>query len=275
MHDQHRKRMRERYLKCGFDGFATHELLEFLLFYSIPRCDTNPIAHELMEHFGSLESMLEASVEELCEVQGLGPSSAMLLKLIPELMRRYAEERVVPTQRYDAVSKIAQYFVNRFIGVDHECLYMMLLNNRMNLIDCVLVSEGSVNCSAVPVRLMTEKALSKKAAAVVLAHNHPHGVAIPSGNDLDVTDMLNNTFHLIGIPLLEHLVIAEDRFMPIMKQHCGKFRCASVEGQIESCLYSSFYDVDEATWKAPPLFPRRHRDEAPNEEKGTTEDTTT
>lgn len=262
MHEHHRQRMRERFLRNGFEGFAPHEILEVMLYYSIPRVDTNGIAHDLLERFGSFKELFEASVDELITVDGVGQSTAMFLKLIPEITRRYAEEQTKPTARYDTVSKIAEYFIRRFIGVNREQLYMMLLNNRMNLIDCVLVSEGSVNCSAVPVRVMTETALMKKASSVVLAHNHPNGLAIPSGSDLDVTDHLNNSFHLLGIPLLEHLVIAEGRFMPIMKHRGGRLRRLELEGSIESGAFEKFYDVEESEWSFPPIFPPRATESA-------------
>ncbi len=257
MHDHHRQRVRERLLKGGPESFSPHEILEFILFYAIPRGDTNAIAHELLRTFGSYRGIFEASLEELTAVKGIGESSAMLLKLIPELTRRYAEEQSKPMARFNTVSSIAEFFIRRFIGVNREQLHMMLLNNRMGLIDCITVSEGSVNCSAVPVRLMTETALMKKASAVVLAHNHPNGLAIPSGSDLDVTDQLSNAFHLLGIPLVEHLVIADGRFMPIMKHHGAQMRRLELELSIESVTTERFYDVDEAQWQFPPIFPPR------------------
>ena len=254
MHEQHRERMRFRYLQSGFDGFSTHEILEMILYYAIPRGDTNGIAHQLMERFGSLNKLFEASVEELQEVPGVGLKSAILLKTMPEMLRRYANEKDDPGERFDQVSKIAQYFCRRYIGVDHECLYMMLLDNSMTLMDCTLIAEGSVNASSAPIRVMIEKALRKKASAVVLAHNHPHGLAIPSSNDLELTDMLNTTLGAIGITLVEHLVIAGSRFCPIMQQHCGEFRCSPLSGKIESGFYHDFYDVDSEKWIAPPIF---------------------
>lgn len=189
--------MRERCLQYGFGNFATHELLEMLLYYSIPRSDTNGVAHSLLERFGSLKGVCEASVDELLLVDGVGQQSAILLRLIPELMKRYAMEDVSPREVYDSVGKLADYFVRAFIGLDHECLFMMLLNNRMNMIDCALISEGSVNSSTVPIRLMTQKSLFKKASSVVLAHNHPAGLALPSGRDIEVTETLLGAFDAI------------------------------------------------------------------------------
>lgn len=254
MHRQHRERMRERCLQNGFANFATHELLELLLYYSIPRADTNGTAHGLMERFGSLKGICEASFDELLLVDGVGENSAILLRLIPELMKRYAMEQISPQAVYDSVGKLADYFSRTFIGLDHECLYMMLLNNRMNMIDCVLVSEGSVNGSNVPFRLMTQKALFKKASSVVLAHNHPDGLALPSAGDVRVTETLIGVFDTIGVTLLEHLILADGRFYPILQQHYGSLRKHPATGQIDSGFYENFYDADFETWRQAPFF---------------------
>ncbi len=254
MHENHRQRMRERYLQAGFDSFATHEILEMLLYYSIPRGDTNEIAHQLLEHFGSLKKLFEASEDELQEVPGIGVKAAIFLKMIPELTRRYAIEQDNLGPCFDSVSKIAQYFCRRFMGVDHECLYMMLLDNRMNILDCCLISEGTVNSSPAPMGVIMQKVMRKKASAVVLAHNHPHGLAIPSSSDLNLTDSLNNMLSSIDVVMLEHLIIAEDRFCPIMRQHCGTYRCSPLSRKIDSGFYDQFYDVDADEWTAPPIF---------------------
>ncbi len=261
MHQHHRERMRDRCLQNGFGNFATHELLEMLLYYSIPRTDTNGVAHGLLERFGSLKGICEASFDELLLTDGIGPQSAILLRLIPELMKRYAMEEIAPQAVYDSVGKLADYFVRTFIGLDHECLYMMLLNNRMNMIDCVLVSEGAVNSSTVPVRLMTQKALFKKASSVVLAHNHPAGLALPSARDIEVTETLIGAFDAIGVTLLEHLVIADGRFYPILQQHYGSLRKHPATKQLDSGFYDGFYDVDYVAWQAPPLFPGQQNTE--------------
>lgn len=254
MHEDHRQRMRDRYLQNGFQGFSDHEMLELVLFYAIPRTNTNDIAHALLERFGSLTRVFEANVDELKQVPKVGAHSAILLKTLFELMRRCARETDNLSKRFDRVSLIAQYFCRSFLGFDHECLYAMFLDNGMTMIDCCLISEGTVNSSSVNVRGIVEKALAKKASSIVLAHNHPHGVAIPSSADLEFTDTLNNFLAPLSVKLLEHLIIVGDRFCPIMKQHCGTFRCSPLSGQIDSGFYDYFYDVDAETWMAPPIF---------------------
>ncbi len=272
MHTDHRQRMRERFMQQGFDGFALHEILEVLLYYSIPRRDTNEQAHELLEHFGSLRALFDASVEELEEIPGIGPQTIVLLKMIPELTRRYAMEPLPKLPIFSSLSKIAEFFCRRFIGTDHECMYMMLLNNRMQMIDCICISQGTVNSSAVSTARLVELAMRKKAGAVVLAHNHPNGLAIPSSADLDITDLIMDNFRATDIVLLEHLIIVEDRFCTILESRYGRHRVAPFTGKIERGFYDKFYDIDYEKWYAPPIFEPRPddppREPRPEEELG-------
>ena len=264
MHEGHRDRTRNMALSQGLSSLPVHLLLEMALYSSIPRMDTNPIAHELYDHFGGLRGIFEANADELCQIRGVGKSSALLLHLIPELMRRYAEEVAKPVTQYDTLSKIGMYFHRHFIAVGEERLYVMLLNNRMSLIDCVLVSEGTVNASDVPIRKVTELALRKNASTIVLAHNHPNGLAVPSTADLDVTDVINRACNDLGITLLEHLIIADNRFWPIMKQHCGMFRCSPLSKRVESRFFEHFYDVDEEDYSFHIPLPERAQEQESN-----------
>lgn len=157
---------------------------------------------------------------------------------------------------YDNLQKLSDFFSRKFIGLDHECLYMMLLNNRLNMIDCVLVSEGVVSSSTVPIRLMTQKALFRKATAVVLAHNHPQGLALPSAGDIAVTETLASAFDAIDITLLEHLILAGNRCYPIMQQHSASIRLNPANKQIDSRFYQNFYNIKYEEWRAPSFFPK-------------------
>ncbi len=259
MHENHRERMRRRCLQYGFDSYADHEYLEMLLYYANPRGDTNPTAHALMERFGSLSALFEASPDELMQVQGVGEQTAVLVKLLSEGLRRFAGSRFEAAAVYDRLSKIAEFIWCRFLGLDHERLYLMLFNNKMNMIDCAVMSEGAVSSAGVPVRLIVERAMQKKAACAVLAHNHPHGLATASEPDIDVTCKLAEALGLMEIPLREHLIITDDRFSAIMKHHylcqTGASR-ASTDAKVgkDSFDPALFYDVDDEAYRFPPLF---------------------
>ena len=257
VHDNHRERMRNRYYISGFDSFSDHEILEMLLYHSIPRGDTNELAHRLIEHFGSFNHVIEAKPDELKNVSGIGDASAILLKLVEAAVRIYASSYVEVETRYDTVKKIADFMWPRFFGLDHERLYMILLNNKMGMIDCIALADGSVNSASIQSRFIIERALGKKAAGVVLAHNHPHGIATPSDSDVSLTMKLYDGLSLIDIPLLEHIVIAENRFVPIIKTRCGisrKFGGDDLLVGNHGFDPEYFYDVDEETYRFEPIF---------------------
>lgn len=251
MHEEHRKRMRERYLLSGFDGFSDHEILECLLYYGIPRGDTNELAHRLMERFGSVRNVLEASPEELTEMNGIGEHSAFLFKLTCEALRRYAKDTLADVPTYRTLSAVSEYLCRKFVGLDTECVYMMLLNNRLSLIDCCKISEGTVNNSLLPLRKITEKTIFRKASVVVLAHNHPNGIAYPSENDLEVTSQITSTLHLMGVSLLEHLIVADDCVYPILKSGLAGSLPKLPEEILRSypSFLQDFYDIDPETWR--------------------------
>ena len=169
VHAGHRQRLRERFLRGGPDDLAAHELLELLLGYAMPRVDVNPLAHRLIERFGSLSGVTEASVEELMSVSGVGEYTACLIRLLPAVVRRCAIDRVESPRVYDTVGKLVEFLRPRFTGLTTERVYLILLDNGMHMIDCRVISEGSVNSSAVTVRRIAELCLYMHAACAVLA----------------------------------------------------------------------------------------------------------
>lgn len=219
LHGGHRERMRERFLTAGGNALADHELLETLLFYAIPRRDTNDLAHRLMETFGSLAEVLEADVDLLCRTEGISTGSATYLKLLSELARRYTADKMRTDDEktvFDTPGKIAAFMAPRYIGVNVERVYLLLFDNGMHMVDCFHVCDGSVSGVTMSVRRIAERAYTKGAAAVVLTHNHPGGVASPSTEDVRVTRRLQESLRLLEIPLLEHYVFADRSYAPVM-----------------------------------------------------------
>ena len=216
MHENHRERVKKRFLSSGLDDFAPHNVLELLLFYAVPQKDTNMTAHLLIDRFGSLDKVFDASVEELKEVNGIGDHAATLIKLIPALARRYAIEKNKEGLVFNNVDTMGQYFVSQYIGVTVETVLLLSLDNKFNAIDCVKIHEGSVNSCEITVRKLAEIAFRNNASMVVLAHNHPSGLAIPSSADLYTTQQLHTALNLLGIKMLAHIVVAGEDYANIM-----------------------------------------------------------
>ena len=230
MHENHRQRMMDRCQKTGFDSFADHEILEMLLYYSKPRCDTNETAHLLLEQFGRIDGVFEATPEELMQIDGIGQSSAVLMQLIRESARRYTKAVMQNRKRFMHIREVAEFANSCFVGSTTEQLYLFLFNNGMEMIDSVLLTTGTINSAEMPARLMLEKAIHKRASCAVLAHNHPHGIAVPSDSDIQLTYHAAEVLGLINIPLLEHLVFAENRYACIMKSHFRLQANATIPG---------------------------------------------
>ena len=216
IHKDHRKHMRERFLREGLDGFTEVQILELLLFYVIPRIDTNPIAHRLIDHFGSLAQVLEAPVEELEKVEGIGPNAALLLSLITAVSRVYAVNRAEKQKILRTIDDCGEYLKSFFIGRRTEVVYLLCLDAKCKVLGCRQVGEGSVNSANVPIRRIVELALGLNASSVVLAHNHPSGLALPSGEDVSTTRRVAAALSTVDIPLVDHIIVADDDFVSLV-----------------------------------------------------------
>lgn len=213
LHEGHRKRMRERFIKSGLDDFAPHNVLEFLLFYSIPRGDTNPIAHRLIDAFGSLSGVFDATPEELMKVKGVGESTAILISMVPQMARKYLEDKADSVNVMGGCSDIGAYLLPKFVGRTNEALMMVSIDNKNKIISCSVVAEGTVDSAKVSRRRVMEEAMKVNATRVILAHNHPRGVAVPSSEDVVMTREIGKLFAQVGIELVDHIIIADDDYV--------------------------------------------------------------
>ena len=213
IHDGHREKMRQRFLKSGLDAFADHEALELLLYYAIPRRDTNPIAHALMERYGSLSAVLAATVEDLKKVEGVGESAAILLKLAPQLYRKAKMSDAEQETILSSVERVGAYLLERFAGEKNEVVYQLCLDRKGKLLVCKKLGEGGVTSADLDIRRLVENALLTGASAVVLAHNHPSGVALPSRDDYAATDRAKTALAVVGVALTDHIIVADGDFV--------------------------------------------------------------
>lgn len=209
MHEGHRERLKQRFLAEGLDNFEPHTILEMILFYSVPRRNTNPIAHRLLDYFGgSLMRVLDAPIEELCKVEGIGLNTATLIKLFPEVCRRYLMEMRETGQIIKSSKDAARCFVPMFIGRTNETVAVMCIDAKGKLLYCNPIFEGTVNAAAVGVRRFVEIAVRYAATDMIMAHNHPGGLAVPSEQDIEVTQRVADALKTVNIGLLDHLIIA-------------------------------------------------------------------
>lgn len=216
LHEGHRGRLKNRFLSNGLESFEDHNILEMLLFYSIPRKDTNDIAHELINHFGSLKAVFDADFEELITVKGISENSATLIKMIPAISRAYLANKSNTKPVLDDVNKIKEFLFHTYYGETKEVVYILLLNNKFELISLEKVHEGSVNSARIELRKLVDVIIKKNAASVILAHNHPDGIPSPSYEDIQTTADLIATLNLIDIQLIEHFVVTEHACTPII-----------------------------------------------------------
>lgn len=212
-HDGHRARLRKRFMDEGLDHFTEIQALELLLYYAIPRVDTNPIAHALLEHFGSLSQVLDASVEELCKVKGIGENTAVYLHLITEMGRFYQVNRSSQVKILSTLESCAEYLVPFFFGRKVESVFLLCLDAKCKVLACKEVGEGSVNSAGISIRKIVETAIGVNATTVVLAHNHPSGLAIPSAEDVQTTRRIANALQAVEITLADHIIVADDDYV--------------------------------------------------------------
>lgn len=207
--------MRDRYIQNGTDGMEAHEVLELMLYYTIPRCDTNPIAHKLIDTFGSFSGVLEASVEDLAEVEGIGKKAAVFLKLFSDVHRVYEIDKVKNTKQLRSLEEIGQYLMPRFIGRRNEIVLLMCLDSKNEIICSHIMFEGSVNSAAFDIRQLVGTAIRTNAASVVIAHNHPGGIALPSAKDIQTTRKIMSILNQLGIQLTDHLIYASNDYVSL------------------------------------------------------------
>ncbi len=211
VHDGHRERLRDCFRKDGLAGFDSIRALELLLQYAIPRKDTNPVAHALLDRFGSLQEVLEAGEEELCQVEGVGPAAATLLRLVPQIVRKSAVDRAAERRVLQNTADIKAYLAPYFLFQRDEIAMLLCLDSQSRVIKCVELARGVVNSVSIDPRRVLEIALKLRCSSLVLAHNHPDGQAYNSREDDQVTSSLMKSLRSVRIELRDHLIFAGDK----------------------------------------------------------------
>ncbi len=210
LHKLHRSRMRESFRTSGFNGFHEHNILEMLLFYSIPRIDTNEIAHRLLNNFGSLHGVFDADIEQLVTVPGIGIEAATLIKFFPAVFKAYelskSRDKCSILDSQTAVEYLSGYFKT----ATSEILVALFLDAQGVPINQFEYTQYKIDEVDIDLSNLTRLALLNRAKGVILAHNHVTGFANPSNNDIEFTEMLAKQLKTVDITLCEHLIFANN-----------------------------------------------------------------
>ncbi len=218
-HQGHRQRMRQRYRAEGLAGFAPHEVLELALFYAIPQRNVNPLAHRLIDRFGSLHGVLEATAEELQQVDGVGEYAATLLTLFSAVAKKSEQSRQGPRVALSSRAQAEKYCIALVGGEKREHFYAICLNAQMQVLGDALVAVGSLSEVPAYPRVVAQEVLSRGAHSVLLCHNHPGGSLLPSAMDMETTRQLADMLHRLEVVLCDHVIVANGQAFSMVRHH--------------------------------------------------------
>lgn len=208
LHKGHRQNVRNSYYKTGLAGEPNHKMLEFLLFFGIPYKDTNVIAHELIEKFGSFSGVLTASIDELKSVKGMTENAACLISLILPLYNRYAGDLLSKTPALTTTEEVVEFIKPKLIGATEERIYLLCFDSNHSLLSARLIGKGDISSASFDMRLLASAVLETKAQSAILVHNHPNGIALPSVQDVETTKKIYAFLQTLKVSLLNHIIIS-------------------------------------------------------------------
>lgn len=211
MHEGHRKRKKEWVAEHGFDSFQPHELLEFMLYYAIPRSNTNEIAHNLIERFGGISGVVEASVEELCDVNGIGFSAALYLKMFPSVMRMCNIEKAGKNISVNNSESLEKYLVSLFDGKVGEHFYCISVSNSNRVAATRLIASGTIDNVNIPLANLVKIVIGVHASSIIIAHNHPYGSFAFSHADCLYTEKVMETLQVLGVKFIDHYLVVGNK----------------------------------------------------------------
>lgn len=211
----HRKRLRERFLKSGLEGFQDYEIIELLLSLGTPRRDCKPQAKEAIRRFKNLRGVLEAKPEELQQISGIGPHSIFGIKFMHAVAREFLKERLQEKPIYSSSQEIFDYFYHSMRDLKKEVVKVIYLNSNNQIIDVIDFPQGTVDSSFIYPREIIEGALKNCAVSIILVHNHPSGNPEPSLNDKIITRNLVFACNMLDMKLLDHIIIGDNRYFSL------------------------------------------------------------
>jgi len=215
----HRKRLRQKFLNGGFEGFLDYEIVELLLTLGTPRKDCKESAKKAIKRFGTLEGVLSASSEELQKIKDIGPHNIFGINLLPALMERYLKEKLPKKIQLNTPKEIVEYLQHKIGNQKKESFLILSLDSRNKLIRMDTISVGSLNANIVHPREVFKDAIRASAASIILVHNHPSGNVEPSYEDINVTKDIVKTGKVVGIIVKDHIIISRCEFFSFRKEN--------------------------------------------------------
>lgn len=208
----HRERLRDKFMASGLSGFHDYEVIELLLTLATPRKDCKDAAKAALEKFGTFQGVIEASVRDLCAVQGIGPKNAFGIKLIQAVADRYLEKRLIQKDALSNSRALFEYLYHSMGARDRESFKVVFLDAKNRVIAVETLFTGTLTSSAVYPREVIRAALDRKAAALIFVHNHPSGDPAPSPADFAITRQLLFACLAVGVTVHEHLIIGDHQY---------------------------------------------------------------
>jgi DNA repair protein RadC len=233
--------MKQKFLLNNGREMADHELLELFLYYSIPRRDTNETAHQMINAMGSLKDVFTTPTDKLLSVDGVGNETLTLIRVTQAINKRINMQRYESRQRFNCLSAVGEYLTKYYRGAADEQFCAMLLDNSMRLIDFVALESGTVNSVPFDARKLARVALAHDASRVIISHNHPAGMALPSAADHEITARAEAALAAIGIALVEHIIVGEVGYAPTMQARMTAMYSSSKSRNYEEGFLREFY----------------------------------
>ena len=239
IHANHRERMREIYLKNGFDAFSEVEVLEYMLFFAIPRIDTNPIAHKLLDRFGNLGNVLEAPIEALMQVDGVGYHTALYLNLMLKVTNTYTKSKC--SDKISGTNDAKAYCANLFTGKNVEEFYVICLSSLNHVISCDKLGTGSVSQVNIQIKDITRSIVLRNCERIIIAHNHPKGIARPSDEDMNFTRSILSNCIMNDVDVLDHIIVSDNAQFSFSESSIWpELRKEAIEKLVNKKVYSNF-----------------------------------
>lgn len=212
IHKGHREKLRKSFISVGLEGKTDHQILELLLTYALPRIDVNPIAHQLIDEFGSLSGVLDADISQLTKINYISENVAVLIKLLPAISAKYYQSKQGARVRLNTVEAIKDYMIPQFASEKNEVFYVLCLDTHLNLLRAIKHSEGSPNKASIDIRGLANQVLNTGTDRIVLVHNHLSNSVEPSVSDVDATNRITEAFEKLDISVLDHIIISGNKY---------------------------------------------------------------